>query len=887
MKRSSIVLCAVLFCTAPLAAQQETAFAWFPGGTYDPAIPTPAEFLGYEIGTNYTFHHEMQAYLEAVAAASDRVTMATYGQTYEGRDLLLLTITSPANHARLEEIRTNMATLADPRGAPRARLDEIIASSPATAWLSYNVHGSESAGTEAALLTVYQLAAGTDSATRIILDELVVLLDPLLNPDGRDRFVHDYRIRRGAEPDDAPEAWERSGDLPGGRSNHYYFDLNRDWAWQTQVETRQRLETYLLWNPVVHVDFHEMGGDSYFFFPAAKPVHDAMPEVVLKWQRIYGEGNAAAFDAYGWPYYTKIGFDMYYPAYGDSWPSMMGAIGMTYEQGGGGGVAIVLRRDDGTVHSLTQRAHGHFTTSMATLTTTAERRSERLTDFLAFFRHALSRDEGDVKGYALVPGADPWNADRLVQLLLRNGIEVTMARAPFRARTGSGYGLHPAGANHDFPAGTYLVAAGQPRGVAVQMLLEPNPTLEDTSFYDLSGWTLPLAYNVEAYTLTEAPGVDAVGVDSPPERTGAIEGTTAGYGWAIPYEGTHALGAVMELLNRDLRVLCASEGFTSGGRSYAPGTFILPNYRNPDDLVQIIAGVTEEWEVTAWPIETGLVEEGDDLGAGSYNQLRRPRIAVAAGGGGFGEAWHFFDRHYPWFDVTHIEADRLGRTDLDAYDVLVLPGGSYAGSLGESGVAALRSWLQGGGVLIAWDAAARFASQEGSQLTSVSTGGTGGGSDRGQRMSGGGAPPAAGQRGSGGGGGGGDELAVDARRTLAEREQEGRLRRTPGGMYGVVLDPDHWLAFGMPEKMAVLKRSRTSFAVAERGVNVAVFSPEPLLCGYAPTEYTEELSKRSWLIVENVGRGQAVLFADDPLFRMFVEGQHQFVLNALILGPGF
>jgi len=887
VKRFAILSVTLLLLSAPVAAQQVPAVEWFPGGTYDPAIPTPAEFLGYRIGTDYTWHHDLQAYVETVAGLSDRVTISSYGRTNEGRDLLLLTITSPANHARLDEIRANMGTLADPRGVPRARLESIIAGSPAVAWLSYNVHGSESAGTEAALLTVYQLAAGTDEATRLILDELVVLLDPLLNPDGRDRFVHDFRVRRSLTPNADPNTWERSGSLPGGRTNHYYFDLNRDWAWQTQIETRQRLEEYLKWNPVVHVDFHEMGGDSYFFFPAATPVHDAMPDVVMKWQEIYGEGNAAAFDAYGWPYYTRIGFDMYYPAYGDSWPSMMGAIGMTYEQGGGGGVAIVRRQDDGTVHSLSQRTHGHFTTSMATLTTTATKRSERLADFLAFFQHALSLGEKETRAYALVPGTDPWNADRLAHLLIRNGIEVALAGESFRARTGSGYGLYPAGGNREFGAGTYLIAAGQPKGVAVQMLLEPNPTLEDTSFYDLSGWALPLLYNVEAYTLTEMPGVEAPLIDAPPARSGGMEGSEAGWGWAIPYEGTSALLAILDLLNRDLRVFAANESFTSGGRTWGPGTFLVPHFRNPDDLDRIVAGVVNDRAVTAWPIATGLVEEGDDLGAGSYRLLEKPRIAVAAGGGGFGEIWHFLEQHYPWFAFTNIDADRLGRVDLDDYNVLVLPGGSYAGSLGESGLDALRSWVQGGGTLIAWDSAARFASREGSGLTSVSTAGGGAGTSRGDRMGGTGGEGAPAAGGRPGGSGGGAELAVDARRTLAERQAESRLRRTPGGVYGIVLDTDHWLAFGMPETMGIVRRGRTSFAITERGVNVAVFSPEPLLCGYAPPDYTAELATRSWLIVENVGRGNAVLFADDPLFRMMAEGGHQFVLNALILGPGF
>lgn len=883
MKKALSTLIVLLFLPVCAQAQTIEPFEWYPDGTYDSSIPTPWDFLGYQIGDDYTWHHEMKAYLEAVAEASDRVTIRSFGKTYEGRDLLLLTISTPQNLARVEEIRRDMATLADPRGVQNSRLESIIENSPAVAWLTYNVHGSESAGTEAAILTVYQLAAGTDQVTRNILDELVVMVAPLLNPDGRDRVVASYKKRSGSRPDATPESWEHGSDWPGGRTNHFMFDLNRDWAWQTQIEIQAIVSEILQWNPVVHVDFHEMGGDSYFFFPAATPVHDAFPDVVMKWQEYYGEGNAAAFDHYGWPYYTKVGFDMYYPAFGDSWPSMMGSIGMTYEQGGGGGVAIALERDDGTVHTLRQRAHGHFTTSIATLRTTAEKRQERLQDFLAFFRHAISLGDAEVKSYAFVPAKDPYNADRLVDLLIRNGLEVSSATESFRARVAGGYGVYPEQSTIDFPAGTYLVEAGQPRGVAVQVLLEVQPTLEDTSFYDLSGWALPLVYNVEAYTLSEVPRIDRTPVTGLPSHSGGIEGGRAEYAWAIPYDGTSALLTALHLLNRDIRVNSAGESFTVGGREYPAGTFVIPLYRNPEDLQEIIAEIVAEHGVTAYPLNTGLVEEGTDLGAGLYRRLQKPRVAVLAGqsaGGSFGQSWHFFDQRYPWFDYTNIDASRLGRTDLSDYNVLIL-----SGSLDEQETEAVRTWLQGGGVLLAWGGGARTASTM-AGVTMAGGGGGRGGGQMGGGAPGGGAASGAGQRNSDADDDD-DELAIDARKTLAERKQESKLRRTPGGMYGIVLDPDHWLAFGMPERMGILKRGGTSFDITERGVNVGVFMPEPLLCGYAGPDFAEGLSTQAWLIVGNVGRGKVVLFADDPLWRMFLEGEHQFVLNALILGPAF
>jgi hypothetical protein len=505
---------------------------------------------------------------------------------------------------------------------------------------------------------------------------------------------------------------------------------------------------------------------------------------------------------------------------------------------------------------------------MATLRTTAEMRQERLADFLAFFRHALSLGDGPVKSYALVPGTDPYNADQFVDLLTRQGIEVHVADESFDARVSRGFGVYPAPSSQSFPEGTYLVSASQPKGVAVQMLMEPEPVLEDTSFYDLSGWALPLIYNVESYMLAEAPGVSTTQVSSPVHRAGGLEGSAGQYAYAIPFYGTSALLAAVHLLNEGVVVKSAGDGFTVHGREYPAGSFVMPVYRNPENLRQLVDQAAERAGVSAYPVNTGLVEEGDDLGAGSYRTLKKPKIAVAAGqsAGGFGETWNFFDQGYPFFDYTNVDASRLGGMDLSKYDILVIGGANLQGALGERGVQALTAWIQGGGTVIAWEGGAQFLSQEGSEITNVTTRVEGGTDEEGEDE---------------------DEPAVDARRTLAEREQESKEGRTPGGFYKVVLDPDHWMAFGMPEEMAVLKRGGRGFGVTDRGVNVAVLSPESLLSGYAPSDFEEELSKKAWLIVEGVGRGNAILFADNPLYRMFLESEHQLVLNALVLGTGF
>ncbi|HEY4613488.1 MAG TPA: M14 metallopeptidase family protein [Bacteroidota bacterium] len=375
MKRLLFVLLATLPCSTQALQQL------FPGGTYNSAVPTPQSVLGYEIGDRFTDFRSLERYIDKLVASSDRIKRITYGSTNEQRPLQLLIISSPQNLTRLDEIKAGNKKLTDPRTLKsKAEAEQLINSLQGIVWFSYGVHGNESSSPEAAILTAYQLCAGTDERTKNILDNLVVLIDPAVNPDGRERYVQWANAATGIKPNTNPDAYEHSEPWPSGRTNHYFFDLNRDWAWQTQRETQARIPLYRTWMPHAHVDFHEMGYTStYFFFPAAAPIHAEFPPEVKKWGAIYGKGNAEAFDKLGSGYYTAEFFDLYYPGYGDSWPTFNGAIGMTYEQAGGANVAI--KKPDGTLLTLRQRALNHFTTGIATLETTVRHKQERLQDF--------------------------------------------------------------------------------------------------------------------------------------------------------------------------------------------------------------------------------------------------------------------------------------------------------------------------------------------------------------------------------------------------------------------------------------------------------------------------------------------------------------------------
>ncbi|HEX9563863.1 MAG TPA: M14 family zinc carboxypeptidase, partial [Gemmatimonadaceae bacterium] len=419
--RPTTLVVSLLLAPGVLAAQHSYAA---PGATFDSRVPIPRSVLGYEVGERFTPHHMVLRYFERVAQVSPRVTLDTLGHTFEGREYVTAIVTSERNHARLAQIRTDARRLADPRGVAAAELDAIAARMPSVVLLAYTVHGGEASGTEASLATLYQMAAGTDAATQALLDSVVVLIDPIQNPDGHERHVQDVTRKRshfGADP--TPGGLHQQGTWPGARTSHYHFDLNRDWFLHSHPETRARVGLFFEWWPHVVADLHEMGSNStYFFAPPMEPINRNVSESVRNWWDAFAAGNAAAFDAYGWPYFRREGYDEFYPGYGVSWPILNGAVGMTYEQASSSGGAI--RRQDGTVLTLSQAARNHYATSIATIATAGHRRTALVRDYLAERRANATPLAGASRTILLERDATG-RADSLVAALLRNAVEVS------------------------------------------------------------------------------------------------------------------------------------------------------------------------------------------------------------------------------------------------------------------------------------------------------------------------------------------------------------------------------------------------------------------------------------------------------------------------------
>ncbi len=835
-------------------------------------IASPAELLGYPLGERFTDVAGSQRYFESLAAASPRVRVRKYGQTMEGRPLLQVVIGREDYLSRLDEVLARNRELIDP-GTTEARAKEIAAGNPGVVYFSYGVHGNESSSTEAALWTAWDLVSGSPSVAGV-LDSLIVVIDPVVNPDGRDRYVTWYRQARGvtANPDaESREHWEP---WPSGRTNHYLFDLNRDWAWITQPETHARLATWNYWSPQVHVDFHEMNyNSSYFFFPASAPINPLYPEHILSWAKYIGQANAVAFDQHGWAYYTAESYDLFYPAYGDSWPSLTGAVGMTYEQAGGGSAGVAVRRRDGQVLTLAMRAEHHRTSGEATLRATAARKSAMLGDFARFHR-TIGEGMSDI---LLVPSDDNARTTALVDLLRSEDIEVQRATRPFQAEAIAHQGFQP---RKQFPAGTYVVRAKQPRGRLAVTLLQPETVLKANFSYDISAWSLPYAYGVEAHRSTHVPDAGWQPVVKPPEPDFtrplprfAIDGaalqraanggptTAEPYGYLVK-PTLAAWRALVQYLQLDPKpvAIVLQHGFTIEGNRWPAGTIFLSRSDQQSLSARVAAsGLTP----FATAVRSGFATEGHDLGTEESYRITLPRIAVLTGekisASSYGAQWFFLEQMLR-LPFNAVPADRLADLRFEDYDVLVVPELSR-GTFDDKTLEPVKRWVNRGGTVIAiGDAAKALATP----LADIKP--------REEKKD--------------------DKADIDrALRGRDAREQDRWQQEVPGTILAARLDSSHPLAFGTgaaadSTRLYVLKSGNLVFEPDEAYESVAFF-PDKLekVSGVISGKSLEQLSRGTWLAAKRVGRGHVVLFADDPLFRAFWYGTFQPYINALMLGP--
>ena len=880
------VLLAALAGTAPLGAQ-----LW-PGARYDPAIPTFEQVLGHAPGERIVSHAELVEYVEALAAAApDRVRVWDYGETWEGRRLVYLAVGSPRNVARLEEIRAGMQALADPRITTQERADTLIAELPAVIWLAYGIHGNEISSPDAALFTAYHLlAAQGDAVVDAIREDVLVLIDPLQNPDGRDRFVHHFRQSSGIRPDPDRLAAEHDEPWPGGRTNHYLFDLNRDWFALTQPEIRGQVEVLQEWYPLVFVDLHEMGGDStYYFAPEAVPYNPHLAQDQRDSLELFGRNNAKWFDQFGFDYFTREIYDAFYPGYGASWPAYYGAVAMTYEQASARG--LVLLRSDGELLHFADGVRHHFVASVSTAETAARQREKLLRDFWEYRRTAIEEGRTEApREIVLAYRGDTAAVDKLAGLLAVQGVELRRATAEVES------------CGIVYPAGSYVIDLAQPAKRLIRNLLDPEVLMEEDfvaeqerrrarrlgdQIYDVTAWSLPLQFGVEAARCARRaePERDRAGAEPVgPEliRPGVLDEETSGeraaVAYLVPWGSAAASRLLLAALDRGLAPLSPDASFTQDGRVYPAGTLVFKVDDHPedpggaDDLGDRLRELASSTGAEVVATDSSWVEDGVNWGSRQVVKLRPPRIAMAwdspVSGYSAGAARYVLERQYG-YPVTPIRVDTLANADLRRYHVLILPDtfGDYQRALGEEGSQRIVDWVESGGTLVAIGSAVAWAADEGVELLATER------------------EPKAGSE---NGGSPGEILATEEDyRTAIQPEQE-----RPDNVAGVLLrarvDPEHWLAAGLPEILHVLVGGRDIFSPVplDEGVNVAVHTgPDELLAsGYLWEENRKQLAFKPFAISQPHGRGQVVGFTSDPNVRAYLDGLNLIFINAIFRG---
>ncbi len=890
--------------------RDDRAFSFYARGPYRDAVPRPEALLGYPVGSWHTQYVWQERVLLAIAAAApDRVRVEEIGITAEKRVMRAYIVSSPANIARLDAIRADLDSIADPRGRTAAQTTAIVARTPAVVMFSGSVHGDEVPGFEASMQLLYHLAASTELATVTALDNTIVVINPSSNPDGHERFAVWSNSVGVGSPE--PGGLEQQRSQPwtiAGRFNHFRFDMNRDVFASTQREVQAIIGTIHRWHAMVHADLHGYTAQ-FYFTPPARPVNANIGATTERWLEIIGQGNATAFDRHGWLYYVRDVFDLYYPGYWDTWPSLTGAAGTTYETDGG--PALLKRREDGTLLSLRDGIAKHYTAALATWETVAARASERVADYAAFRREAVEAGRtATMKRVVFTGGNDPGRAAELAAMLLRNGIEVRRASAPFSSSRAHAYADDAVSAKR-FEAGVYVVDLAQPLGRLARSLLELDPVLDSTfvaaqlekfrrnsergprgvregyEFYDVTAWSLPVAFGVEAYWTEDAPAVSGALLTLPAHPPfgealpvtltgGVVRGANATSAYLFRNDQWAASRLAAALLNEEFRLATAAEPLDVGGETWPRGTFVARVSRNDATLHARIDALAREAGVEVVGVNTAFPVTGQfSTGSESVVSLSAPRIAVVAGDGidqtAYGALWWMLDQRYR-IPFTPVTTDALGG-DLSRYNVIIIPSASANAlntRLGKGD--GLRAWVQNGGTLILMGGAATWAARENVAFTSARAVASDPPKDDKPA-----APAAA-----------ATDTTMGVRVANTSVDDPANL---PGSFFDAVLDRTHWLTFGMDQsRLTLLMQGSTFLRPTKEASNVAVFAPSGKLhrAGFVWPDNTERLLRGTAAVIEEpLGRGNVVLFANNPVFRGWWRSMDKLLLNAIILGTGF
>lgn len=781
-------------------------------------VLSPSDFLGYPISSRFTPHHKVIDYAKHVAGKfPQNIQIESYGTTSEMRPLMILKISSS----------TTIANLADKQAEHLASMSKDVPNAPMVVWLSYNVHGNEASGCEAFMEFLYHVVS---NPTTYFRDDLILLLDPCINPDGRDRYVNWYNQMLGRNPNADQNAREHREPWPGGRTNHYGYDLNRDWLWQTQKETVQRMKVYHAWMPHVHADFHEMGPESsYYFPPAAKPFHEVITPWQREFQQVLGAFIRLPFDANGWGYFTKEDYDLLYPSYGDTYPIYNGAVGMTLEQGGSGRAGLLYIKQNGDSLTLLDRYSHHVATSKSIVAASLDKADRLKREYSQFFSAAVEKGAGKYKSFVL-KNTDSPKLKELLSFLDKIGLEHGILKNDLKSK--AFYYRDKTEKEVSLNQGDVVISTYQPRGTLVRVLFEPDTFVEDSSTYDITAWALPYVYNLEAWALEK--NVEQTSADI---SESILQLDANAYAYLLHWEHVKDAHFLSKVLKQGIVPDVHEATFEINGKKFNPGTLI---FKPSSAQKEAFLTLAKNLNVNLTAVQSGMVSSGADLGSGNVRSLKVPKVALVSGEGSsvgsVADVWHFFDEtlDYP---VSLLHTSYLDRVDLWNYTTIIFADGSYDYKDKD----AIMRWVGDGGNLVLLEGA--------SSLSSSSF----------------------------------KEKKNDSKTERGKYAGRSHGNDVTGAILRVSLDNTHPLAYGYGESCNLLFNEVPPYDKMEKGWQVGTLKENTILAGLVGSKAKENLPGALVVGSERKGKGHITYFAVNPLFRGFWADGKLLMANAVFM----
>ncbi|WP_412561233.1 M14 family zinc carboxypeptidase [Winogradskyella sp. MIT101101] len=829
----------LFLATTTLFSQSQTDLSYYlpQDVSYNSNIPTPKSIIGHEVGEWHITHDKLVQYMYALANTSDRITIEDRGKTFEDRPLLLLTITSPENHQNLNAIQTAHLEATENNSAN-------IESRPIVVYQGFSIHGNEPSGSNAALVAAYYLAAAQGPKIDDLLNNTVILFDPSFNPDGLQRFAYWANTNRSMNLNPDPNDREYSEVWPGGRTNHYWFDMNRDWLPVQLPESRARIETFHNWMPNILTDHHEMGTNSSFFFQPGIPsrTHPLTPKMNQELTKGIAEYHAKAFDKIGSLYYSEESFDDFYYGKGSTFPDINGSIGILFEQASSRGH---IQESENGLLTFPFTIRNQFTAALSTLEAANNMREEILEYQHNFFKNA--RNEASKEGNKAIVFGDEKDAAKtyhLAEILKRHNIKFHDVKSDFSADGKSykkGY--------------SYVVPKNQKNTRLINAMFEKRTTFQDSLFYDVSAWTFPLAFNLD-YTETTTANAGAE-VNNLTHKNGGVN-SKSNYAYLFEWHEYYAPKLLNEILKKGLRAKVSLKTFKANGKSYDYGTIMIPA-KNQDlsssEIYTFLDDAAKESHINIDAVSTGL-NDGIDLGSRNFRNLELPKVALLVGDGmtsyDAGEIWHLLDTRYD-IVATKLDTKSFGRADLSRYNTIIMV--NSRSGLNDNNTKKLKSWIQDGGTLVAYRSALRWLNSK--ELMKIDFK---------------------------------KNNNVTAKNISYEQRGDFRGAQVIGGaIFETKLDRSHPINFGYKNDKLAMFRNTTIFINPDKNSynNPIQYTKNPLLSGYISEENLDSLSLSVPLKIGGIGRGNIIAFTDNTNFRAFWYGTNKLLMNAIFFRDEF